>query len=343
MLKSYLYIICCFCFLSLSAQDSIKVSHEVVLFSNTSANKMAKKELKQIDDNLKQNSGNYTSFHLGDIGHQNGLTHKRKKKVEKRVEQLLELSHKKKGRLYFIPGDHDWNNSGKHGLETVKALEKYIEKELKYKDAFLPSEGCPGPVVMDLDDQVRVIAINTQWFIHPYKKSEITSTACSNLTIEEFFEDLEGKIDEAEGRQVIILGHHPIVSFGEYGGRIPIKKHVFPFSDKNPDNRMPLPVLGSIYAAYRQNVGTPRDMAYPKYQNFILHMKHTLTKYQNILYASGHDNSLQLNELEGNYQIVSGSMNASGNVFKDNEGLFGSKKRGFSKILLMENLSLIHI
>lgn len=78
-------------------------------------------------------------------------------------------------------------------------------------------------------------------------------------------------------------------------------------------------------------------MAYPKYQNFILHMKHTLTKYQNILYASGHDNSLQLNELEGNYQIVSGSMNASGNVFKDNEGLFGSKKRGFSKILLMEN------
>ena len=319
------------------AQDSTGVVHELVIFGNTSSSKMGKKELKQIDKYLKEEKGHYTSFHLGDIAHQDGLTHKRKKKVKKRVEQLLELSHKKKGKLYFIPGDHDWNNSGKKGISTVKELEKFIEKELKYKNAFLPSDGCPGPIVMDIKEDLRIIAINTQWFIHPFKKSAVTNTSCANLTVAEFFEDLEGQIEEAEGRQVVILGHHPILSFGEYGGRIPLKKHIFPLSDKNPENRVPLPGLGSIYAAYRQNVGSPRDMAYPKYQEFIEHMTHTLGKFQNLIYASGHEHSLQLNDLDGNYQLISGSLNAPGKVYGDSKSIFGSKQKGFSKIILLAN------
>ena len=286
---------------------------------------------------MKQGNTSYTSFHLGDVTVQEGFTKKKKKKAKSRIDDLLELAHKKNGRLYFVPGDHDWNNSKKGGYETVLSLEKYLEDEIKYKNVLLPENGCPGPEVLDLDSMIRIIAINTPWFIYPHKKPAITSTACSNLTNDEFFEDLEEAIDEAEHRQIIILGHHPIVSFGEYGGRIPFKKHIFPLSDKNPDNRVPLPILGSAYASYRQNVGTPNDMSYPKYGEYIQRMKGVIDQYHGLIYASAHDYNLQVNTLDGNYQVISGSLLQAGKVFHDAQNKMASNKKGFSKIILYEN------
>lgn len=32
------------------------------------------------------------------------------------------------GKIYFLPGDKDWANSGPTGLKAVRRLEKYIEK-----------------------------------------------------------------------------------------------------------------------------------------------------------------------------------------------------------------------
>lgn len=71
------------------------------------------------------------------------------------------------GRIYFLPGDKDWANSGPTGLKAVRRLEKYIEKQLPSQNAFLPSNGCPGPEVVDVAPLVRLVALNTPWFNAP--------------------------------------------------------------------------------------------------------------------------------------------------------------------------------
>jgi hypothetical protein len=66
-------------------------------------------------------------------------------------------------------------------------------------------------------------------------------------------------------------------------------------------------VLGTVYAAYRQNVGTPRDLANPRYQELRKELLNTLQSNPGVVYAAAHDYSLQLTPFEGNYHLVAGS------------------------------------
>ena len=110
------------------------------------------------------------------------------------------------------------------------------------------------------------------------------------------------------------------------------QKHLFPFADANPDNRIPVPILGSFYAAYRQNVGTPRDMANEDYQEFVDNMSDILTRHPGLVYASAHDYSLQLLEKERGYQLVSGSLNEHEPTGKERGLLFSGSEYGFARI-----------
>ena len=102
----------------------------------------------------------------------------------------------------------------------------------------------PGPEVVDLSPHLRVIAINTHWWLHPYDIPEAPDADCSNLTKEEFIESLEEAIEESVGKNILIVGHHPVISAGVYGGHMTLQKHLFPFADAKPGNRIPVPVLG---------------------------------------------------------------------------------------------------
>ena len=254
----------------------------------------------------------------------------------------LDLFHnlvkdKKNGRLFFTPGDKDWNNSGSDGLEVVRKLEKEIEIRQEESNIFMPSHGCPGPEIVDLSPHLRLIVINTQWWLHPFDIPEAPDADCSNLTKEEFIESLEEAIEESVGKNILIVGHHPIISAGVYGGHMTLQKHLFPFADAKPGKRIPLPVLGSFYAAYRQNVGIVRDMASEHYQDFIDQMSDILYLHPGLVYASAHDYSLQLVEKEKGYQVISGSINENEPTGKEQGVLFSSSKSGFTKITYFDS------
>ncbi|HYH56452.1 MAG TPA: hypothetical protein VD772_07565, partial [Anseongella sp.] len=255
-----------------------------------------------------------------------------------RLDQLLNIiKDNPKGKLILIPGDKDWGNSGKNGLKAVRRLEKYIQTKLPYRNAFIPGTGCPGPEVIDVNPFLRLVAINSSWWIHPYDKPEVTDTDCRILTRQEFVEELEENITESENRNVLVVGHHPVVSTGVYGGRMTLTKHLFPFADKNPRNYIPLPFLGSIYAAYRQNIGTPRDMANFRYKEFRDELQKIFRKNPGIIYASAHEYNLQLIEEEENYQIISGSLTEKEPLGKSDETLFNAAKNGFVKLEYFPN------
>jgi hypothetical protein len=337
MLKKILFFCIVLIALKLQAQTEDRVLHVVYLLGNTATAPIPEANMAAFQQELQAQSNPFTIIHLGDILDNNGLG-KNEKVTSNKLDLLLQLANvNPKGNIFFVPGDKDWDNSGPAGLSNVRRLELYMGQNLNKPNLLVPGNGCPGPQIIDISPNLRIIAINTQWWMHPYQKPEEPNTDCQVNTREDFLEELDDAISEAEGRNVLIVGHHPILSNGEYGGHLSLKKHFFPLSDGNPNNRVPLPLLGSVYAAYRQNIGTPRDMANKNYQDFTKGLGDVLAENNHVIYAAAHDYNLQLNYSEGNYHLISGSFSEKDFLGRNKKSLFNRATQGFSKLTYYTN------
>ena len=119
---------------------------------------------------------------------------------------------------------------------------------------------------------------------------------------------------------MLLLGHHSVVGNGVYGGHAPLSRHLSP------------PVLGTVYATYRQNVGTPRDLANPRYLQLKKELLNTLQSNPGVIYAAAHDFSLQVTPLLGNYHIVSGSFAKSQHVGAQGPSLYSESAVGYTTL-----------
>lgn len=98
--------------------------------------------------------------------------------AESRIRAQLNAIKDHPGRVFFIPGNHDWNNSGPGGLAWVQRQEEFVEKYLDRGNIFLPDDGFPGPVDIELvdDDEtpfnkdIRLIILDTQWWLSEHEK-----------------------------------------------------------------------------------------------------------------------------------------------------------------------------
>lgn len=309
--------------LSVFAQSTPAPDHKVFLLGNTAGANLPASHLNALRRTLEQQTGPFTVVHLGDVVSDEGLGNKQDSSrtgQTARIDALLALVQGlPNGKIYFVPGDQDWDNSGPDGLKRVRRLEKYIEKH-NGKHTFIPEKGCPGPYIVDIAPLVRLVALNSPWFTHPYDKPEAPDTDCSTLTQEEFREQLQDVLDETKGRNVLLVGHQPVVSNGEYGGHLPLGRYLWP------------PVVGTLKAAYHQNVGTPRDLANPRYQQFQRELLNTLRDHPGAVYAAAHDYSLQLTSQQGSYHLVAGSFAQARYVAGNSGSQFNQAKPGFSEL-----------
>jgi len=310
------------------AQENNGITQVVYLIGNTATSDIHEAQLATLQEHLLTEKYPFTLLHLGDII-KPGDPDKRTAELDL-LFGLVEGSEN--GQLIFTPGDKDWNNSEKDGLKMVKKLEELVESRVESSNIFLPSDGCPGPEVLDLSPQLRLIVINTHWWLHPFDIPEAPDADCSNLTKEEFTESLEETIEESAGRNILIVGHHPITSSGVYGGHMTFRTHLFPLADAKPGNRIPVPVIGSFHAAYRQNVGSVRDMANENYQEFIDHLSDILSRHPGLIYTSAHDYSLQLLEYEKSFQVISGSINEKEPTGNEPGEVFSSSSFGYARL-----------
>ncbi len=310
------------------SQEDDQIAQVVYLIGNTATTGMHKGQLTALVEQIQNENHPFTLVHLGDIAYSRDM--------EKQVAELDPLfglpESSDMGSLVFTPGDIDWNNSQKDGLKVVRKMEELLESQAGSANIFLPSDGCPGPELIDLSPRLRLIVLNTPWWLHPYDVPEAPDSDCSNLTREEVIESLEEAIEESAGRNILIIGHHPLISAGIYGGHMTFKTHMFPFADASPGNRIPVPLAGSFHAAYRQNVGTVRDMANEDYQEFIDQMSDVLSRNPGLIYASAHDYNLQLLEFEESFQLISGSISHNEPVGTEPGDLFSSSSPGYARL-----------
>ncbi|MBK7379998.1 MAG: hypothetical protein IPJ03_13480 [Ignavibacteriales bacterium] len=220
---------------------------------------------------------------------------------------LTELSKYDKGQFILVPGDRDWDNSGKNGLKNVKKLE-YLVKSLKLKNIkWAIKDGCPGPNEFFLDENLLLITINTQWWNHPFEVPEPIDGDCKVSTTEDFKEEMEDIIAENVGKNILIAGHFPIISNGEYGGHFSLRQNLFPLTDIVDGLYLPLPFIGSFYPSFRSNIGTVEDISNERYEVIKKIMTNLISDNNSLIYLSGHDKTQLISELDGNYFVNSGA------------------------------------
>lgn len=254
--------------------------------------------------------------------------------AKKILDYEIDLTRGKKAHAYFIPGNHDWMNGKIGGWLRIQNQVDYINsRQLNNVEAW-PRGGCPGPETIEVDSQLVVVLMDSQWFLYVHDKPGPGST-CASKSIEEFTTELEEIIQTHPNQLVMLAMHHPIYSQGVHGGAYTLKQHIFPLAEAIHGLYIPLPVLGSIYPIARGVFGNVQDFNHPVYRAMAKAIEDVLKKYPNTLAVAGHDHSQQLlhKPKDSLYYIVSGAVAELTRVKKANNNLlYGTVQNGFAMV-----------
>lgn len=236
------------------------------------------------------------------------------------------------GKILFISGNHDWNKGRKDGYEYILRQEKYLSK-LFGKNVMFPSQGCPGPTEINVNDGLTIVLINTQWWLQPGYRPIGQSCGCRVESETEFFDQLRTILANNEGKKIIVGGHAPVYSYAIHGGRYKLRHHMFPFTLYHKKAYVPLPIIGSLLPFYRKYFGAKEDIAHPRYRYLRKRLIEIFNAHPGIIYASGHEHNLQHISKAGNHYVVSGAGSKLKYVLQAGKNLkFGMKAKGFFKI-----------
>ncbi|MFQ5628079.1 MAG: metallophosphoesterase [bacterium] len=266
--------------------------------------------------------------------------------LERKLVAQIEVMKNSGAQGIFVPGNHDWNHGGEGGQAALKRQEEFVENELG-DGAFLPVGGCPGPVKLDFDG-IRLIVIDTQWWLHKHEKPisecfEKKGIDTEHKAKEQFIHDLTSHIASAGNRQVVIVAHHPLATHGPHGGFFDWKDHIFPLTELVDWLYIPMPVIGSLYPLIRwQIVKSDQDLAGSENKKLVHSLTDAISKSNKpVIYAAGHDHALQVLQGDGKtgFILISGlgSEAKASKVGHGDDTLFAHVQPGFMELDFLKN------
>ncbi|NEM99679.1 BamA/TamA family outer membrane protein [Pontibacter burrus] len=325
-----------------------KLQYTVFLIGDVGAPDLVNGEpsLKLMRQQMMEAGINSTTIFLGDNVYHNGLPEPGaydREVSEKRLNAQLDILKGYPGEKYMIPGNHDWNHSGRGGLEAVMREQRHVNAYLTEEnivtggDFYVPGDGCPGPYEVKIFDDIVLIALDTEWWLHPFDRPYGDNSNCGAATEEELLIQLEDIIEKNSGNNIVIVGHHPLKSRGVHGGFFTLRDHIFPFTLLRDWLYIPLPVIGSIYPFARKYGGILQDIPHPRYQALIEGLYNIFDKYDNIIYAAGHEHALEYFKHNNAGLIVSGSGCKIQDIKGGGDAHYAHKIKGFAKVLYYDN------
>jgi UDP-2,3-diacylglucosamine pyrophosphatase LpxH len=258
------------------------------------------KALLRLKDSLLKYPNSAVVF-LGDNVYPAGLNVKDTNSI-KRMESQLKILNEYKGQVYFIPGNHDWSAQKTNGIKVLRAQQDYVTFYLKNKTTvknkdektFLPENALPGPETVMLNEYLRLIIIDTQWFLHSHKKNKLGT---KSQTKKMFYKRLDSILAYADVRdeKVIIAAHHPVYTNGAHSRKLQPWRFLV--------NYTPFQVFGVLGL----NRLFSQDIEQPRYKKMRKDLLKVFNKYPDkITYVCGHDHNLQLINKDNVSYIVSG-------------------------------------
>jgi hypothetical protein len=323
---------------NINPEKEYNLMYSVFLIGDTKYPSPNSEVLNLLQSKLNQQSENSALVVLGDIVYQNGLPDSLDQNFQlyaDTLDNLLRCIENFKGQIVFTPGNHDWERGKSEGWNRIINLEKHIEKYLGRGNVFLPDKGCPGPVEINLSEDITLIVFDTQWWFHQNEKPNIGNN-CE-------FEDEAGLIAEVtdvlrrnKDKKIIFAAHHPLYSGGNHGGHFPASSLLFPFLEKNENLYIPAP--GFIYTSYRKYFGYIQDFAHPQYKLLKDHFLSIFDGFPDLIYAAGHEHNLQYVKKNQLHHIISGGGGESTYITKkENKTDFAAQSTGFSKLNFYDN------
>lgn len=219
------------------------------------------------------------------------------------LDSILAVIDDFDGHVIFTAGNHDWDKGGEDGWEKVVNAEKYVNSHFKGENIYLPGGGCPGPVEVQVTDDLTVIVFDSQWWFHKYRKPG-PDEGCDFEDESDLFVQIGDIIRRNNGKKIIFAAHHPLFSVGSHGGFFPASRLLFPLLDFNKSLYIPLP--GFIYTWYRKYLGSIQDLAHPEYKILRSTLSNVFSAYPDLIYAAGHEHNLQYVRKGSLHHIVSG-------------------------------------
>lgn len=257
--------------------------------------------------------------------------------MERRLDAQVNVARTSGLRAIFIPGNHDWDRMGPDGWDAVRRSEEFIQTAGKGSAEQLPRGGCPGPETVDVGAAFRLVLLDTEWWLQKpaYPKPRDTAGGCAAGTEADIEARLAEALAGADGRQVIVAGHHPIRTDGEHGGHFPIEAHLFPLRAIKKWLWIPLPLLGSLYPAARGLGISAQDMSGGANKRMRAALERAMSAHPPLLYAAGHDHGLQVfRGPVAAYSVVSGAgiVEHESGVGRIDATVYASSKPGFMRL-----------
>ena len=269
-------------------------------------------------------------LYLGDNMYPEGMTQRRRGEADVRLLPQIEAVTESGARGVFLPGNHDWaRGEGDEGYDAIVAQARYVNEHMPGTENFLPKDGCPGPAAIDLLQGVRIIALDTQWWL---QKGEKPTSQCPQANrgavVDRLVELLDTDLD------VVVAAHHPLGGHGRHSGFSDWKDHLLP------------PIIGTVIALSRKLPLRDQDFNAPAYRTMVDDIEGAFSRRRAgeglLLFAAGHEHSLQV--LEGelvDYVLISGSAAKTSPVGHGDDTLFAHLHTGFMVVDFMEAGSVL--
>lgn len=291
------------------------------------------------------NSDRNTIVFLGDNIYPGGLTdssHSNYVLYKKRLLEQVNIGRTSGAKSIFISGNHDWGKYGDENWPRLNNEVKFINAQGDSNLLMLPENGCSGPQYTDIGARLRLITLNSQWFLQDWSEAEHPN-GCPIVDLNMVTEQLAGQIQSAQGRIVLIAAHHPLRTHGQHGGFFSWKTHLFPLTAVSEYLWIPLPVFGSIYPLYRWLGFVRQDTPNATYRSYIETIEKALENSSPVLIASGHDHALQVIFENKFLQIVSGAGTQSvvGQVSDGENTVFAHAHTGFVRLDFTRNKKVL--
>ncbi|HYT62755.1 MAG TPA: metallophosphoesterase [Gemmatimonadales bacterium] len=225
--------------------------------------------------------------------------------AERRLTAQIAVLRATGARGMFVPGNHDWDKQAAGGWDAVRRQGRFIAAAgLR----LLPGDGCPGPAVVDVGQAVRIVALDTQWWLDDGPKPQDPTSSCPADSRAEVIDSLRASLATAAERVVVVVAHHPLLSSGPHGGHFGWKDHLFPLRAAKSWLWLPLPLIGSAYPIARKEGISSQDESSAAYRAMRSAFDSAFHDRPPLIYAAGHEHALQvITGTSARYVLVSGA------------------------------------
>jgi hypothetical protein len=194
---------------------------------------------------------------------------------------LLQQLRATRAKKLFVPGNHDWGNVVPNA-EKLGRQERFIDSFRESPALFQPKGGCPGPALETLVEPgaglsrgLYVMSLDLDWWLlDPEDRPACDGIASERDFLRQVAKELRARADD----HVIVAAHHPLRTGGPHGGY----------------GRGFWTTQASAFAG---SLGfTVQDVDAEVYRRMVRRLVPALGKEPPLVFAAGHDHSLQVIE-----------------------------------------------